>query len=348
MESTNAAVRDVLAEHASTINVECYRAFPMFRGSAMVDIDDLRSIAQYAVLVAIEKHDPALGSMRGYLKTAIRRRLIDEARNNSLYSRDELEQHKREEWKSANRFLLSMDAPRAGDDDATLHDFLGAEGGHLATEDAMLMGKAEQMMEKLPPRQAQIMRMNIEGHSLTEIGNILGVSVSRVCQLLKRANQNMVAIRDTGQSLQGGISKKLKRKNAQNALPLPAAQCVQRSRGKAAPTLLLGNVTNGRKIHKNPPKGTIIYDVSKELGQCVKPNSKTHVSKRILHLIRTYPRLPLTMLGQLVYSDFATTSGARQRLGMMLSVLKHQGFIISPQRGVWIPNPNHVQHDRTP
>jgi len=171
-----------------------------------LDEDDLCAEGRVAVLEALTSYEGYGIKEQTWVRTRIRQRMIDAVRRLDLRSRDEIRlavrhaagethgtsEEQRGRMVSARR-LVSVDyAPaerepmvnRLCDSLAPLPMQYAERGDQLRR---LVAGLGE-----LSDRQRQAIEMGIfEGKALKEIGKIMGISESRVCQLQKRAVQHL-------------------------------------------------------------------------------------------------------------------------------------------------------------
>jgi len=99
----------------------------------------------------------------------------------------------------AARQPLSLDAPLAELDDATLHSCIPdpvSEGPTSSAHDAHLAARIDAVLSELPPREAFIVRLRhgiggTEAHTLEEIGKLLGITRERTRQIETRAMRRL-------------------------------------------------------------------------------------------------------------------------------------------------------------
>ncbi|MDH5493450.1 MAG: sigma-70 family RNA polymerase sigma factor [Myxococcales bacterium] len=197
--------RLALQRYEGIVRMMARRLRPVASLGQALDEDDLCAEGRVAVL-------EALGTYKGFgieehtwVRTRVRQRMIDAIRRMDLRSRDEMrlavryaagdtEGKEQERGRViAARRLVSMDASpadaepmvnRMRDGRTRLSDDLAHEiGRHRRLREAL---------QALPERQRQAIEMGLyQGMALREIGDVMGISESRVCQLQKRAVQHL-------------------------------------------------------------------------------------------------------------------------------------------------------------
>jgi RNA polymerase sigma factor (sigma-70 family) len=203
---TPAAARKALEQYERTVRAMARRLRPLAAMGQALDEEDLCAEGRIAVL-------EALGSYRGYgieehtwVRTRVRQRMIDAIRRLDVRSRDEMRLAARhaagelanddevERGRAINaRRLISLDS---------LTDDTGVAGSRLrdsvappADEVASSRDRGRRLataLADLPPRQRQAIELGIfSGLALREIGDKMGISPARVCQLQKRAVEHL-------------------------------------------------------------------------------------------------------------------------------------------------------------
>jgi RNA polymerase sigma factor for flagellar operon FliA len=188
-----------------------------------VDVDDLISAGTEALLRVLDTYDPSSGvPVEAYLSPRLRGAIIDEQR-----AHDTLTRHARKQLASIARAVKDLEATlRRAPDEAEIAAALGIEleAYHKLTEN-LSRGPALQCLDSIDPDEvgsgdpaslveADDLRRRLaraierlpertrtelglyyqEECTLAEIGQILGVSESRVCQLLGDANVRLRAL----------------------------------------------------------------------------------------------------------------------------------------------------------
>lgn len=206
MSWTNAAARAALTQYEGMVRMVARRLRPLAALGQALDEDDLCAEGRVAVLEALTTYEGFGIEERTWVRTRIRQRMIDAIRRLDLRSRDETRvavRHAAGELPDgvlaergrviAARRLVSFDSA-PGDADP-----VGARlvDTHAAAPDEAVFSHARRddllaALRLLPPRQRGAIELALfEGLALREIGDRMGISESRVCQLQKRAVQHL-------------------------------------------------------------------------------------------------------------------------------------------------------------
>jgi len=182
------------------------RLRPVAAVGQALDEDDLRAEGRMAVLEALSTYKGFGIGEKTWVRTRIRQRMIDAIRRMDLRSRDEMRlavRHAAGETVDtadeergrlvAARRLVSIDAtPSEG---SPMVDRMRDDHGRLADELADEHRQSRRLraaMQLLPERQRRAIEMGLfGGMALREIGEEMGISESRVCQLQKRAVEHL-------------------------------------------------------------------------------------------------------------------------------------------------------------
>jgi RNA polymerase sigma factor FliA len=191
-----------IQRYEGIVRMMARRLRPVASLGQALDEDDLCAEGRVAVLEAISTYRGYGISEQTWVRTRIRQRMIDAIRKLDLRSRDEMSlavrhasgetqgsaEHERGRIVSARR-LVSIDASTA--DTAPMSERLPAEGVELAdeiTHRRHQYARLQAALEMLPERQRLAVEMGLfHGLPLRKIGERMGISESRVCQLQKRA-----------------------------------------------------------------------------------------------------------------------------------------------------------------
>jgi len=198
--------RQALRQYEPLVQSIARRLRPAASAGQALDQDDLCAEGRVAVLEALSTYEGFGISEKTWVRTRIRQRMIDAIRRLDLRSRDELklavkhsageiansEEQERGRELAARR-LVSFDSAPPGYEplSSRLQSYLSASDDHEA------VGHVEgqrliEAMAALPPRQRKAIQLGLlEGLQLREIGDRMGISESRVCQLQKRAVQQL-------------------------------------------------------------------------------------------------------------------------------------------------------------
>lgn len=213
MSWTDREARDALARYENTVRLIARRLRPVASLGQALDEDDLRAEGRIAVLEALSTYQ-GFGIEEGtWVRTRVRQRMIDAIRRLDLRSRDEMRltvrhaagetdgaEHERARRVAARR-LVSIDAS-SNDQEPMIGRVSDPAAPHIdEIADAREQhGRLMEAIGALPPRQREAIELGLfDGLALREIGDRMGISESRVCQLQKRAVQHLnrsVAERD--------------------------------------------------------------------------------------------------------------------------------------------------------
>lgn len=134
--------------------------------------DDLISDGMLALWRALAAYDPARGDLDSWLAHRVRFRMIDGLRRRS------------------GRGSAIRPQPAVLDDE---HDQIPAPGGDDEIADALdALGHADELLVAaagIDPRLPHVLRLIADGYTRTEAGALIGVSRTRVWQLMSQLNQ---------------------------------------------------------------------------------------------------------------------------------------------------------------
>lgn len=205
MTWSNADARRALDRYEGVVRTLARRLRPLAALGQALDDDDLRAEGRIAVLEALSTYQGFGIEEQTWVRTRIRQRMIDAIRRLDLRSRDEMRltvrhaagetdgsEHEQARRVVARR-LVSIDAAPADAEpmvgrvaDPSAHpvdDIAGAREQHRRLMTAI---------DRLPPRQRDAIALGLfDGLALREIGDRMGISESRVCQLQKRAVEHL-------------------------------------------------------------------------------------------------------------------------------------------------------------
>ncbi|MET0285080.1 MAG: sigma-70 family RNA polymerase sigma factor [Polyangiales bacterium] len=208
----NEDARAALRRYEPLVQAVARRLTPAARFGQALDQEDLAAEGRIAVLEALRSYEGFGIEERTWVGTRIRQRMIDAIRRLDVRTRDEQrlyashdklgasdsmapppseeEQEKRERARELSaRRLISIDIS-VGESEplsARLHDHYVPPADEVADEKA-LQRRLHRAIASLPERQRTAIELSLfEGLPLREIGDRMGVTESRVCQLQKRA-----------------------------------------------------------------------------------------------------------------------------------------------------------------
>lgn len=197
----NDEARDALGRYEGLVQAVARRLAPVARFGQALDQEDLCAEGRIAVLEALRTYQGFGIEERTWVGTRIRQRMIDAIRRLDVRTRDELrayaardrlaegeERSERVRELSARR-LISLDSTGADAEplSARLHDQHSAPADEVVEQHA-LSRKLQGAIAELPERTRTAIELSVfEGLPLREIGERMGVTESRVCQLQKRA-----------------------------------------------------------------------------------------------------------------------------------------------------------------
>lgn len=204
----DADARAALGRYEGLVHAVARRLAPAARMGQALDQEDLWAEGRIAVLEALRTYQGFGIEERTWVGTRIRQRMIDAIRRLDMRTRDELrltaqhqqagadqrvdldpELRERARVLSARR-LISIDHSPSQDAEplsARLHDHYVPAADEVADQNA-LQRRLRGAIASLPERQRTAIELSLfEGLPLREIGDRMGVTESRVCQLQKRA-----------------------------------------------------------------------------------------------------------------------------------------------------------------
>ncbi|MCG8554755.1 MAG: sigma-70 family RNA polymerase sigma factor [Proteobacteria bacterium] len=206
MAWSNEEAREALERYEMIVRMTARRLKPVAALGQALDEDDLCSEGRVAVLEALSTYQGFGIEEHTWVRTRVRQRMIDAIRRLDLRSRDEMRlavRHAAGQTETADemergraiaaRRLVSFDS--APVDSEPLAARLRDSRAPMADEVAGEHARREQLLgalKVLPPRQRTAIELGLfEGLALREIGDRMGISESRVCQLQKRAVQHL-------------------------------------------------------------------------------------------------------------------------------------------------------------
>lgn len=203
---SNTEAREALQKYEGIVRMTARRLKPVAALGQALDEEDLCAEGRVAVLEALTTYQGFGIEEQTWVRTRVRQRMIDAIRRLDLRSRDEVRlavkhaagetENDREAERGraiAARRLVSLDhshpesepmVNRMRDSTAPPADTVA----HSRSQRRRLLGA----LQVLPPRQREAIELGLfEGLALREIGDRMGISESRVCQLQKRAVQHL-------------------------------------------------------------------------------------------------------------------------------------------------------------
>ncbi len=213
---TNADAQAALDRFEGVVRATARRLVPVARPGQALDEEDLCAEGRIAVLEALSTYAGFGMEERTWVRTRVRQRMIDAIRRLDVRSRDEVrfavrhagglavgqDEENRGRLLAARR-LVSFDsaAPEHEPLASRLSDSQVPAADEVAEHNAKhvrLLGA----LADLPPRQRIAIELGLfEGLPLREIGDRMGISESRACQLQKRAVQHLQKVIQTSVAL---------------------------------------------------------------------------------------------------------------------------------------------------
>jgi RNA polymerase sigma factor for flagellar operon FliA len=203
---SNAEAQEALEKYEGSVRMLARRLAPVARMGQALDEEDLCAEGRIAVLEALSTYEGFGIEERTWVRTRVRQRMIDAIRRLDVRSRDEMrmaikqrsdapvddETEERARALRARR-LVSFDSapPEVEPLSARLYDSCAPPADEIAENNAQHV-RLITAISVLPPRQRTAIELGLfEGLPLREIGDRMGISESRVCQLQKRAVQHL-------------------------------------------------------------------------------------------------------------------------------------------------------------
>ena len=164
--------------------------------ATVLDLDDLMAVGRMAVLEALERYEAYGIEESTFVRTRIQQRMIDAIRQVDTRTREEnrlLRAHaegddsvdERRARAIAARRTISLDQPMGELGPMVESDEPNAE---VLSHRAQRHEELQAALDTLPERQREAVSLCLEhGLRLREIGERMGISESRVCQLQKTA-----------------------------------------------------------------------------------------------------------------------------------------------------------------
>jgi RNA polymerase sigma factor for flagellar operon FliA len=154
-------------------------AYRLSRRAPRFEVDDLVSAGTIGLIQAVDRFDSTVGVPFGsFAYRRIAGAIIDEIHQLDASTPGDLE--------TARSLPLSLEAPVGEDDGLTLMD-VTVDPFALEPDTHAQLGELLDAIERLPPRERQMLRLSTAGHTLSEIAVLHDCSHSRVSQLLGQA-----------------------------------------------------------------------------------------------------------------------------------------------------------------
>lgn len=196
----NVEARVALTRYEAVVRALARRLAPVARFGHALDEEDLRAEGRVAVLEALRTYAGFGIEERTWVRTRIRQRMIDAIRRLDVRTREEVRKCAEHERACAAqgepqparcvRRLVSLET-LAGDAEPGATGELAPSADEIAEQHAQHT-RLLNAIRVLPPRQRKAIELGLfEGLALREIGDLMGISESRVCQLQKRAVQHL-------------------------------------------------------------------------------------------------------------------------------------------------------------
>jgi len=189
----------VLARYEPTIRRLAKRYRPRGAIASVLDLDDLIAVGRMAVFEALERYESYGISEATFVRTRIKQRMVDvirkvdtrtRAENRLLraYAEGEDDVDERRARKLAARHTLSLDQT-FGDYDPMIERLESdAPDTETLAADKLRHDQLAEAIDELPERQREAVTLCLErGLRYREIGELMGISESRVHQLQKAA-----------------------------------------------------------------------------------------------------------------------------------------------------------------
>jgi RNA polymerase sigma factor FliA len=206
MSWSDAEAREALARYEGVVRAMARRLRPVATLGQALDEDDLCAEGRVAVLEALSTYKGFGIEEHTWVRTRVRQRMIDAIRRLDLRSRDEMRlavrhasgetadtvDEERGRIVTARR-LVSLDSAPS-DTEPMLNRLKDSRqpAADVVTFHARQHARLMEAIADLPERQRRAIELGLfEGLALREIGDLMGISESRVCQLQKRATQHL-------------------------------------------------------------------------------------------------------------------------------------------------------------
>lgn len=196
-----------LARYESLVRAMARKLRPLASAGRALDEEDLRCEGRVAVLEALRSYEQYGIQEQTWVRTRIRQRMIDAIRRLDPRSRDEMRlvvKHAQGQTEGeeidrgqaiAARRVVSMDVCEPNEEpmSARIACERTTRADDAAHENRQRAGLLR-AIAILPERQREAIELGLfQGLALKEIGDRMGISESRVCQLQKRAVEHLNA-----------------------------------------------------------------------------------------------------------------------------------------------------------
>jgi RNA polymerase sigma factor for flagellar operon FliA len=206
---SNAEAQAALTRYEAIVRGIARRLVPVARMGQALDHEDLCAEGRIAVLEALRTYEGFGIEEKTWVRTRIRQRMIDAIRRLDVRSRDEVKFSMQQSVLPANsndtnvhdeakrrslvpRRLVSFDSAPPEHDPPAARLFDTQPAADEVADHNAQHERLRDALQVLPPRQRVAIELALyEGYSLREIGDRMGISESRVCQLQKRAVQHL-------------------------------------------------------------------------------------------------------------------------------------------------------------
>jgi len=193
------AAHAALQRYERTVRFLARRYRPRGAVATVLDLDDLMAVGRMAVLEALERYEAYGIEESTFVRTRIQQRMIDAIRQVDTRTREEnrlLRAHaegddsvdERRARAIAARRTISLDQPMG--ELGPMVDLLESDepNAEVLSHRARRHEELQAALDTLPERQREAVSLCLEhGLRLREIGERMGISESRVCQLQKTA-----------------------------------------------------------------------------------------------------------------------------------------------------------------
>jgi RNA polymerase sigma factor for flagellar operon FliA len=207
---SNAEAQEVLSRYENVVTAMARRLAPVARIGQALDVEDLCAEGRIAVLEALRTYEGFGIEEKTWVRTRVRQRMIDAIRRLDVRTRDEVKCARQQSLLPLSadqadtdfqlkrrslipRRLVSFDSapPEHEPLAARLFDAQSPTADEVADHNAQ-HERLHDALQVLPARQRAAIELALfEGYSLREIGDRMGISESRVCQLQKRAVKHL-------------------------------------------------------------------------------------------------------------------------------------------------------------